>query len=95
VSLYPGSGPGGDAAGGPPPPDRFDPGRPCPGCRGVATFLDRQPGEDPVLVCTDCVTGAFDTTWADPLPPPFRVRLLGWLPGGTVAVFEYGLDPPG
>ncbi|QDU24184.1 hypothetical protein ETAA1_61980 [Urbifossiella limnaea] len=80
--------------GGPLDPDPFSPGQVCPGCRGVSTFYHRDPATGPELVCTDCLTGAFDTTDPSPPPPTLRVRVLGPLPNSTIVIHEYYLDPP-
>lgn len=77
-----------------PDPDPLAPGQTCPACRGVSTFYHRDPATGPELVCTDCLTGAFDTTDPSPLPPTLRVRVLGPLPGSNLVILEYYLDPP-
>lgn len=92
MSLYPFRFPGvnpGEALD----PDPYAPGQACPHCRGVATFFYHERGAAPQLVCTDCLTGAFDSTDPTPPAPPLRVRLLGHLPGTTVGVYEYYFEP--
>jgi hypothetical protein len=76
---------------GEPAPDLYYPGQTCPACRGVATFFYHDPPAEPELVCTDCLTGRFDSTNPD---PPMRARLIGTLPGTAVAVYEYVFEVP-
>lgn len=81
--------------GGPPAPDPYERGQPCPECDGRDTFYYHDPAglDAPEFVCVSCIKGEFDMA----APPKLCGRVIGHVgpAGAPIAVIEIERMPDG